>query len=323
MFSFYDQLIIYLCKIRDRVRLIPRLVTRSRGLARLNTVWYQHNVIIYKIHFDFEEFEIYVNFRNQLFVYKWLIGFFFYVDDIIVLNIKQNVDKFQIFEKTLLIKFLIRIFEKLNWFLNIKIIRNRKSQNIWLCQNSYIKKIAVKFNVENFKNIIVFLTEVFRNSDDEIFVIDQMIYEYQQRVESLNFAAMIIKFNIVLITFRLFQFLKNFNKIHITAINRVIFYFQCIKHLIIKYSKNSIFNIFICVSDSIFENDEMIRKNFDEFFFQLIKNVIDWWTIKQITIITFNTKTKLLTIFRTIKKIIWWKRFFESIKFNTDETLKI
>ena len=43
MFSFYDQLIIYLCEIRDRVRLVPRLVTKSRGLARLDTVWYQHN----------------------------------------------------------------------------------------------------------------------------------------------------------------------------------------------------------------------------------------------------------------------------------------
>ena len=41
MFSFYDQLVIYLCEIRDRVRLIARLVTRSRGLARLDTVWYQ------------------------------------------------------------------------------------------------------------------------------------------------------------------------------------------------------------------------------------------------------------------------------------------
>ena len=211
---------------------------------------------------------------NCLYANDWLI-LFFYVDNIVVLNIKQNADKLQIFEKTLLMKFQMRIFEKLNWFLNIRIIRNWKSQKIWLCQNSYIEKIAVKFNVENFKNIIVFLTEFFKNSDDEIFVIDQTIYEYQQRVELLNFAAVIIKSDIVLITFRLFQFLKNFSKIHITAINRVIFYLQCIKHLVIKYSKNSIFNIFICVSDSIFENNEVIRKNFDEFFFQLYENVID------------------------------------------------
>ena len=46
MFLFYNQLIIYLCEIRDRVRLIARLVTRSRGLARLDTVWYQQPVIV-------------------------------------------------------------------------------------------------------------------------------------------------------------------------------------------------------------------------------------------------------------------------------------
>ena len=38
MFSFYDQLIIYLCETRDRARLIARLVTRLRGLVRLDTV---------------------------------------------------------------------------------------------------------------------------------------------------------------------------------------------------------------------------------------------------------------------------------------------
>ena len=39
---FNDQLAIYLCETRDRARLIARLITRSRGLARLDTVWYQH-----------------------------------------------------------------------------------------------------------------------------------------------------------------------------------------------------------------------------------------------------------------------------------------
>ena len=48
MFSFYDQLIIYLCEIRDRARLIARLVTKSRGLAKLNTVWYQQRAHLFK-----------------------------------------------------------------------------------------------------------------------------------------------------------------------------------------------------------------------------------------------------------------------------------
>ena len=38
MFSFYDQLVIYLCETRDRARLIARLITKSRDLIKLNTV---------------------------------------------------------------------------------------------------------------------------------------------------------------------------------------------------------------------------------------------------------------------------------------------
>ena len=38
MFLFYDQLIIYLCEIRDRLRLMARLITKIRDLIKLNTV---------------------------------------------------------------------------------------------------------------------------------------------------------------------------------------------------------------------------------------------------------------------------------------------
>ena len=52
MFSFYVQLVIYLCEICDRVCLIARLVTESRSLARLNTVWYWYLYLWKKIAID-------------------------------------------------------------------------------------------------------------------------------------------------------------------------------------------------------------------------------------------------------------------------------
>ena len=55
--------------------------------------------------------------------------------------------------------------------------------------------------MKNFKYIIVFFIKVFKNNDDKIIVINQTIYKYQQRVELLNFVAVIIKFDIVLIIF--------------------------------------------------------------------------------------------------------------------------
>ena len=36
---------------------------------------------------------------------------------------------------------------KLKWFLGIRVIRDREQHKIWLCQDSYIDKLANKFGV--------------------------------------------------------------------------------------------------------------------------------------------------------------------------------
>lgn len=50
---------------------------------------------------------------NCLYANDWLI-LCFYVDDIVMLSIKSNADKFQKFEKKLLIKFQMRALGELN-----------------------------------------------------------------------------------------------------------------------------------------------------------------------------------------------------------------
>ena len=66
---------------------------------------------------------------NCLYANDWLI-LFFYVDDIVVLSMKQNIDKLQEFEKALLMKFEMRVFGEMNWFLKIRIIRDQGARKI-------------------------------------------------------------------------------------------------------------------------------------------------------------------------------------------------
>ena len=103
----------------------------------------------------------------------------------------------------------------------------------------------------------------------------------------------------------------------------MIFYLFRTKNFVIKYFEKLNFNIFNCASDAVFENDEMIRKNSDDYLFQLYERIVDWRAIKQITIITFSIEAELLIIFRIEKKVIWWKQFFEFIKFDTKKKLVI
>jgi hypothetical protein len=55
----------------------------------------------------------------------------------------------------------------------------------------------------------------------------------------------------------------------------------------------------------------------------LYDDSIDWRAIKQITMITFSIETKLLTLSRIAKKTIWWRRFFESIQYDSMKKLHI
>ncbi len=138
-------------------------------------------------------------------------------------------------------------------------------------------------------------------------------------MRSLNFAAVIFRSNIVFSTAKLAQFLKNSNSNHVTIANRIIVYLNDIKISVIEFSEK-FSEIFLCVSDAAFADDELIRKSSNDYFFKLYDN---WRAIKQITMITSSIETKLLTLSRIAKKTIWWRRFFESIQYDSMKKLHI
>ena len=107
------------------------------------------------------------------------------------------------------------------------------------------------------------------------------------------------------------------------AANRVISYLNCTKHLAIEYSGKITSNIFNCASDAAFGDDDLTRRSSDGFLFQLYGGAIDWRAAKQTTVTTSSTEAELLAISRTAKEAIWWRRFFENIRFDTEETLAI
>ncbi len=213
------------------------------------------------------------------------------------------MNRMRFFEKSLMKRFEIRILNELKWFLEIKIIRNRANRKIWLCQNSYINKIMTKFHLKkmkcsktSFANLSR-INEIAENSNW------QKIYVFQQRLKSLNFAVVIFRSNIIFITEKLAQFLKNSNSNHVTIANRIIVYLNDIKNLIIEFSKN-FSEIFFFASDAAFADDELIRKNSDDYFLKLYDDLIDWRAIKQVTMTTFSIETKLLTLSWIAKKTI-------------------
>ncbi len=287
-------------------------------LKQASILWYRNLITILK---DLELQSI--SKVNCLFVNDWLI-FFFYVNNIVIICMKENVNRMRFFEKSLMKRFEMRILEELKWFLEIKITRDRANRKIWLCQNSYISKMMTKFYLEEMKIFKTFLAKISRinekakheNSNS------QRIYVFQQRVRSLNFAAIIFRLDIIFATAKLAQFLKNSNSNHVMIANRVIAYLNDIKNLVIECSENSS-EIFLSANDVAFADDELIKKSSDDYLFKLYDDSIDWRAVKQITMITFSIETKLLILSRIAKKTIWWRRFFEFIEYDSIKKLHI
>jgi hypothetical protein len=164
----------------------------------------------------------------------------------------------------------MKTLKKLKWFLKIRITRDRVNKKIWLCQNSYISKMMTKFHLEEMKIFKTFLAKIFRinekakheNSNS------QRIYVFQQRMKSLNFAVIIFRFDIIFATAKLVQFLKNSNSNYVMIANKVIAYLNDIKNFVIEFSKKSS-DIFLCANDAAFADDELIRKNSNDYLFKL------------------------------------------------------
>ncbi len=285
-------------------------------LKQVSILWYRNLITTLK---DLELQSI--SKMNCLFVNDWLI-LFFYVDDIMIICLKENLNRMRFFEKSLMKRFEMKSLKELKWFLKIKIIRNRVNKKIWFCQNFDIFKMMTKFHLKEMKISKTSLAKISRINEIAKNSNSQRIYVFQQRVRSLNFAAIIFIFDIVFAIAKLAQFLKNSNSNHVMIANRVIAYLNDIKNFVIEFSAKSS-EIFLCASDAAFANDELIRKSSDDYLFKLYDDSIDWRAIKQVTMTTFSIETNLLTLSRIAKKTIWWRRFFESIRFDSMKKLHI
>jgi hypothetical protein len=137
--------------------------------------------------------------------------------------------------------------------------------------------MMTKFHLKNMKISKTSLAEISRinekteNSDQSN---SQRVYVFQQRTESLNFAAVISRSDIVLTTAKLVQFLKNFDSNHVMIANRIIAYLNDIKNFVIEFSEK-FSEIFLCASDVVFADDELIRKSSDDYLFKLYDDSID------------------------------------------------
>jgi hypothetical protein len=167
-----------------------------------STLWYRH-LFETLITMNFEsvaEFEcLFISQDTHLLL-------FFFVNNIVLLYDKRYSTQADEFQMKLFNRFEMKCLRKLKWFLKISITRDRETRKVWLSQESYVKKLINKFNINlddktldsSLFSITIFsINQEFKNQIDLIkyqkIATPQQIQAYQQRVEFINFVAVITR----------------------------------------------------------------------------------------------------------------------------------
>ena len=251
-----------------------------------------------------------------LFVNDWLI-IFFYVDDVIALYHRRHRQRWDDFKQSLFKQYEFKDMGEVKWFIGIRVIRDRTQKKLWLCQDSYIDRIATRFGSPGRTRYRTplpqdDLTQYVRDPDDP--ASPEATFGYQQRVGSGLYSGCLTRPDAARATSHLAEFSANPHDVHINAITRVIDYLKDTRSLAIQYAAPTPGQpVFKAYSDSAFADDSITRRSSAGFLITLFGGPIDWKSYKQRSVTTSTTEAELHALTEAAREVYYWKRIFRDL----------
>lgn len=218
------------------------------------------------------------------------------------------------------------------WFLGIRISRDRDARSLTISQHSYIEKICKRFEGSILKKATHTPLPSETLVPNEGQASPSQILEMQQKVGSINFAAVISRPDIALTASMLSEHLQNPSLNHLNAVNHTLAYLYYTRDFAITYNGRSNgcqqFEFANSrhaeiSSDASFADDKATRKSRQGYIFSLFGGPIAWKASKQRTVTTSSTEAELLAVSQVGKEVIWWTQFFQDIRFTLPQRISI
>ena len=151
-----------------------------------------------------------------------LIAFFF-VDDIALVYHKNAEVEAAAFKVVLMKAYEMKDLGPMKWFLKVRIERDREARKIWICQDTYIKKMARRFQLDKKECPPTPMGTEHLIKYEGIATPHERL-RYQQKVGSLTYATTISRPDIAFASSKLASHMQNPSPQHELAADRVIRY---------------------------------------------------------------------------------------------------
>jgi hypothetical protein len=237
---------------------------------------------------------------------------FFYVDDIVLAYRKRDESEAKRLIGRLQDRYTISGGEDLQWFLGIRVIRDRSKKLIWLSQAAYIDKISRL--ADSFYKVKTPMTKEELMPYKDVSTL-QSKYQYQRKVGSLMYAAVNTRPDIAFAVSRLARFLTNPGPVHHNAADRVLNYLKLYSTYSLQLGGSDNFTV---ASDASFADNSLDRKSSQAYVMTLFGGVIGWQANKQGTVTTSTTEAELLALSQAAKEGLYISRLLKELDVRLD-----
>lgn len=233
---------------------------------------------------------------------------FFYVDDIIIAYRKTKEAKAKEAVSYLQARYDLTGGSELQWFLGIRVIRDRQEKKIWLSQKSYIEKIFLL--ADGYHKVSAPMgREELRPFEGEATA--QQIHSYQRKIGSLLYAAVNTRPDVAFAVSRLARFIMNPGPVHHIAADRVLSYLYNTANLALEYGRGNDLRV---ASDASFADNTVDRKSSQAYIMMLFGGIISWRANKQATVTTLTTEAELLALNQAAREGLFIGRLLRELK---------
>lgn len=235
----------------------------------------------------------------------------FYVDDILLLYHRASEAEARNLRDRIMGKYEIQEQGEVNWFLGIRVIRNRAERTITLVHDTYIDKMAKKFGLSEgaFPPTPLPSEELIKSTGEAT---KAQIKKFQEKVGSVLYTAIMLRPDVSFAVSKLSHFLTNPSEQHMKAVDRVITYLYRTRWESIQYGNYNGPDLVIC-GDASFADDPDTRRSSHGYIAMLFGGAIFWKAARQSTITTSTTEAELLALEQVAKESMALKRFFNEL----------
>ena len=284
------------------------------GLKQAPRLWQSHlRIKLSEIGFKPLESDncIYFEMRSKTFLVT-------YVDDFLIIG--KNREKIDKIKAELRSKFDLEDLGAANYFLGVRIVRNRPAKKIYLCQDAYIKQILERFSLEN-----CVTTDCPSAAGSEVHMLKfegtaskEKISEYQSKIGSLLYLAIHTRPDIAFQCSTLSRFLTNPSPQHMKAANRIFQYLAGTKNLCIVYDGNLEAQQckLHCFCDSDWAGCRETRLSTGGNVFFLAGGVISASSKRQTSVSLSSTEAEYYALGACIRELIWIQQLMREMQYK-------